>query len=116
MTDKTKNKRNAPIPYRPPVDLIKEFNLRVEQSGLSRNAFITQSIFEAEAPRATRRPVIEQKLVAHLLSQAVVLHGDLQEIACAAKEDRNIESLLQEAVAEIIAIRSACFKAMGHKP
>ncbi len=38
MTNKTKQKRPAPISYRPPADLAEEFQRRVEASGLSVNA------------------------------------------------------------------------------
>lgn len=116
MTDKIDKKRRDPISVRIPDERYDEFLARVEQSGLSRNGYVVQRVLGEEPARASRRPVIEQKLVAHLLSQIIVLHGDLQDIARLAKEGRNIEALLVQASHELTAIRSACFKAMGRKP
>jgi hypothetical protein len=60
MTEKTDQKRDAPVSYRPPADLRDEFRRRVETSGLSANAYITRAIFNAAIPRATRRPAVGQ--------------------------------------------------------
>ena len=47
MTDTdTYTKRESPFAYRPPVDRRTDFIRLVEESGLSRNAFITQCVFD----------------------------------------------------------------------
>lgn len=112
---KDKQKRKPPISYRPPAEFEAEFWLRVERSGLSRNAFITQAIFGGEVPRAARRPVIEKQLIAHLLSQTARLHDDLHEISLMAGPEAGVALKLEQAVAELTAIRQACFHAMGRR-
>jgi len=54
----TKKNREAPISYRPPETLREEFRARVEKSGLSVNAFITQAVFASPPPRQSRRPAV----------------------------------------------------------
>ena len=112
---KDKRSRKPPISYRPPAELEAEFWLRVKRSGLSRNAFITQALFGGEMPRASRRPVIEKQLIVHLLSQTARLHDDLHEISLMAGSDSGVALKLEEAVAELTAIRQACFHAMGRR-
>lgn len=116
MKKQTDAKREAPISYRPPVDLRDEFRVRVERSGLSQNAFITHSVFGGEPPRISRRPGVERKLIAHLLSQTARLHDDLHDIGLVAGDNGDIVLLLEQALAELTAIRSSCFTAMERKP
>ncbi len=116
MAKRTDKKRNPPISYRPPSGREDEFHARVARSGLSQNGYITECIFRGEEPRASRRPVIEQKLIAQLLSQAARLHNDLHEIALMAGESPAIVMRLEQANAELAAIRAACFAAFGRQP
>lgn len=116
MDKKTGRKRSSPISYRPPSGREDEFQARVARSGLSQNGYITECIFGSEAPRASRRPVIEQKLVTQLLSQAVRLRDDLRTISHMAGNSPAIATLLEQANAELAVIRAACFKALGRKP
>ncbi len=81
-----------------------------------RNAYVLQRLFGSEAPRAARRPTVEKKLIGHVLTQAIRLHADLQEIARVAKDGRAVAPLLKRALNELVIIRSALFKAMGRKP
>ena len=64
-----KETRAAPISYRPPTELREAFRARVEASGLPVNAFITQAVFDQDAPRQTRRAPIEQQTIARLLAE-----------------------------------------------
>lgn len=116
MAKRTDKKRNAPISYRPPSGREDEFQARVARSGLSQNGYITECVFRGEAPRASRRPVIEQQLVAQLLSQAARLHDQLHDISLMAGESPAIVMRLEQANAELAAIRAACFKAFGRTP
>jgi len=111
MTEK--KKRDAPISYRPPEALREEFRARVERSGLSVSAYITQSIFESEAPRQVRRAPIEQQQVARLLSEIARLHDCLRELG---RSDGVDPALLDEAVRDLHEIRAALLSALGRKP
>ena len=116
MDEKTGKKRNPPISYRPPSGMEDEFEARVARSGLSQNGYITECIFGGDAPRAARRPVIEQRLVTQLLSQAVRLRDDLHRISLMAGNNPAVVTLLEQANAELAVIRAACFKALGRNP
>jgi len=107
-------KRAAPISYRPPQGLRDEFMERVGKSGLSTCGFITQSVFDTAPPRQSRRPSIEQKLLAKLLNEAAKIHGDLQHIPSADSDDVRVQ--IEAATEELTLIRTALLKAMGRNP
>ena len=115
MEKQNDQKRTGPISYRPPVELEAEFWLRVERSGLSKNAFITQAIFGKEPARAARKPVVEKQVIGHLLAQTARLHDDLREIALVAGSDANVALQLEQILTELVTIRNGCFKAMGRQ-
>ena len=81
MSKKTGKKREAPISYRPPAALREEFHSRVEKSGLSASAFLTKSVFSNDAPRQSRRPATEEKLLAQLLAQAAQIREELKRVS-----------------------------------
>ena len=114
MPNRTKNKRTAPISYRPPQGLRDEFMERIKKSGLSTCAFITESIFNTAPPRQSRRPPIEQKLLARLLNEAAKIHCDLQQIPSSDGEDVRVQ--IEAATEELTLIRTALLKAMGRNP
>ncbi|QYZ67853.1 MAG: hypothetical protein HPY30_00865 [Gammaproteobacteria bacterium (ex Lamellibrachia satsuma)] len=115
MPEKQKDKRSAPISYRPPAALREEFKLRVEKSGLSTSAFITKAVFDARPPRQSRRPALEQKLLARLLGEAAKIRSELHEIALSGGSNGST-LLIDRAVDELTEIRAALLKAMGRKP
>jgi hypothetical protein len=115
MSKKNRTKREAPISYRPPAELREAFAARVEKSGLSTSAFITHAVFSQEAPRQSRRPPVEQKMLAQLLAQAAQIRDQLHEISLTGADDRNTV-LIETAVADLAELRAALFKAMGRKP
>ena len=115
MTEKTKKGREAPISYRPPAELREAFRARVEKSGLSTNAFITKAVFGGDAPRQSRRPAIEEKLLARLLAEAAAIRGQLHEITLTGAQDRDT-ILLEMAASDLAEIRAALLLAMGRKP
>ena len=112
MSKKTGKKRDAPIPYRPPAALRDEFHSRVEKSGLSTSAFLTKSVFGNDAPRQSRRPAIEQKLLAQLLAQAAQIREELKRVSGPDSNPQAIEA----ATEELRLIRVALFKEMGRQP
>lgn len=115
MAERQKKSRSAPISYRPPVALEQEFHVRVEKSGLSVSGFITKAIFDQRPPRQSRRPVIERKLLARLLSEAAAIKDELQQIAI-RDSDGSLELSLERAVDELAQIRAALLKNLGRKP
>jgi hypothetical protein len=110
MPNGKKQKRAAPISYRPPAGLQEEFLARVEKSGLSTCAFITKAIFNEEPPRQSRRPDLEEKLVARLLNEAAKIHGELKAL------DTVDDAKLDTALDTLVEIRAALLKAMGRNP
>lgn len=110
MTERTT--RDAPISYRPPTELRETFHARVEASGLSVNAFITQAIFAQDAPRQRRRAPVEQQMIARLLAEAARLHDRLNAVGSAADVDA---ALFEKAVRDLRELRAACLAALGRK-
>jgi hypothetical protein len=115
MPDKERKKREAPISYRPPSELREEFFARVQKSGLSTSAFLTKAVFGQGPTRQSRRPAIEQQLLARLLVQAAVLRDRLHDIE-AAQEGGDNALLIAQAVEELTVIRAALLKAMQRAP
>jgi hypothetical protein len=115
MSKRTGKKREAPISYRPPAELREEFAARVEKSGLSTSAFITQAVFSREPPRQSRRPPVEQKMLAQLLFRAAQIRDQLHEIAT-TDPDEDQTMLMERAVDDLAELRAAILKGMGRKP
>lgn len=103
-------KRPAPVSYRPPERLRDEFYVRAQNSGLSLNAFITQSVFGASAARQKG----DRKLAACLLSQAAQINDRLADLDQACQSARQ-EAILQECRDELAEIRAALLKQMGKR-
>lgn len=113
MTEKS---REAPISYRPPEALREEFRARVEQSGLSVNAFITQSVFGSAPPRPSRRSprhsLLDQRVLARLLGEAARLRTSLETLPV----DGERQALLhEEAAAALQDIRTLLMQALGRE-
>lgn len=109
MTEKTK--REAPISYRPPQELQEQFRARVEESGLSVNAFITAAVFGDTAPKSARRASAPRADVARLLVETALLNERLKGLVGAADP-----ALLADAARDLREIRAACLKALGRSP
>ena len=116
MPDKDRKKRKPPISYRPPAALRDEFHARVEKSGLSASAFITKAIFNQAPPRQSRRPALQQRLLARLLSEAARIRQDLDDIARQDGYDGGSDPVIAEATRTLTEIRAALLKAMGRNP
>ena len=116
MTERD-DKREAPISYRPPVELRAEFEQRVLASGLSTSAFITKSVFGRDPPRRSRRPSIEHEAVAQILAALAQVRDDLHAINVHSGEGGDADwTQIREAVRPLTEIRALCFKALGRKP
>ena len=87
MTQDAKKQRDPPISYRVPVALKAMFDRKWKKSGLSVSAFITQRIFNALEPRQTRRPAVEETLLADCVSELIQIKEALKTIA---KEDEGV--------------------------
>ncbi|MES9970295.1 MAG: hypothetical protein ABW092_09690 [Candidatus Thiodiazotropha sp.] len=112
MPERKDKKRDAPISYRPPKELREEFYSRVQKSGLSTSAFLTKSVFSHDAPRQSRRPAIEEKLLAKLLFEAAKIRQELSDLDA----DQDSTPLMEEAVQTLTEIRAALLKGLGRNP
>ena len=110
MTEKTRDRRAAPISYRPPEGLREEFHARVQRSGLSTSAFITKAVFDRAPPRQSRRPPVEAELLARLLAEAAAISDRLNE---AGRAD---PAIIEQACRDLTEIRAALLKLMGRLP
>ncbi len=114
MPNGKKQKRAAPISYRPPAGMREEFLARVEKSGLSTCAFITKAVFDLDPSRSSRRPAIEEKLLARLMNEAARIHADLKDLETTDHDE--ISEQLDTAIDVLVEIRAALLKAMGRNP
>lgn len=115
MNDRRPKKRPAPISYRPPQGLSADFRARVQNSGLSVNAFITAAVFGQSAPRSSRNAPLDQKLVAMLLSQAARISSRLEQ-AVPPNGDSARTAVLKECRDELAEIRGCLMQALGRDP
>lgn len=106
MTDR--EKRRAPISYRPPKGREAEFDARVAESGLPVNAFITQRVF------GNQRRNAEKAELARLLAEAARINDRLHEAALSGAEANTL--LLESCQDELHGIRNALMSLMGRKP
>jgi transcriptional regulator with AAA-type ATPase domain len=114
MPEKSHKKREAPVSYRPPAALRDEFFARVEKSGLSTCAYLTNAVFGQAASRRARRPAAEEKQLARLLAQTASLRAQLDEIRTAQPEQK--AALVDRATEELMLIRASLLRAMGRAP
>lgn len=81
MSENEQKRRDPPISYRVPVAWREGFDRRWKKSGLSISAFLTQCIFDALEPRQTRRPAVEEALLADCVSELIQIKEALKTIA-----------------------------------
>ncbi|WP_460590084.1 hypothetical protein [Haliea atlantica] len=114
METKKGKKREAPISYRPPAALRDDFHARVERSGLTISGFITRAVFGTEPGRAARRPAIEEKMLAKLLTEAAAIRQLFQDIEAPGEKENSQE--IERAVQCLEDIRAAIFTSLRRKP
>jgi len=107
----TEKKREAPISYRPPCELREQFRARVEESGLSVNAFITAAVFGEGSPKPARRTSASRADVARLLAETALLNERLKALMAVTDT-----GAVEGAMADLREIRAACLKALGRSP
>lgn len=110
MMEKTDKKRDAPISYRPPADLAGEFRRRVEQSGLSANAYITRAVFNAPIPRGARKPPVEKQMLAELLARSGAIRDALDNATRIDAENADTAQAVKAGVAELEIIAAGILK------
>lgn len=111
MAEYGNEKRRSPIPWRPPAERWDEFDARVAESGLSRNAFLTECVFG----RSRHRPA-EVNLLARILGMGQAIADGLRSFNAAAARDAEIEATLDDTKRILIDIRTALFRLMGRTP
>jgi hypothetical protein len=116
MTEKTTDKRASPISYRPPADLTDEFKRRVEQSGLSVNAYITRAVFNAPIPRGARTPPVEKQMLADLLDYSGAIRDALDEAIRVTGDDARVAEATEAAAKELEIIAAAIMKLLERGP
>ena len=109
MPDKKTKKRTAPISYRPPKELRQEFHARVESSGLSINAFLTEAVFG----RNRHRPAELEKL-AVILAKTAQISDQLHEISLAGTVNSALP--IEAACDDLTEIRAAILKLAARQP
>ena len=110
MTEKTDKTRDSPISYRPPADLAGEFRRRVEQSGLSVNAYITRAVFNAPIPRGARKPPVEKQMLAELLARSGAIRDALDNAARLDRDNPDTAGAIKAGVAELEIIAAGVLK------
>ena len=116
MTEKTDQKRDAPVSYRPPAKLRDELYRRIEASGLPVNAYITKALFDLPTPRGTRRPPVEKEMLALLLARSAAIRDALDSTARVAGDEANAADALKAACDELAVIRAALMTLMERAP
>lgn len=104
-----KDKRKAPISYRPPKALEEEFDALVAASGLSVNAFITDAVF-----RNGRYKQADLVLLNRLLAEMAAVRDQL--VALRPDDDADLESAIDQALLAQTEIRNAILTYTGRKP
>jgi hypothetical protein len=113
-SEKDKKKRPPPVSYRPPEELREAFAQRVQDSGLNTSAYITRAVFGQEPGKRSRRPPIEQKLLAKLLAETAQIRTQLDEIMLTGVAQNTAQhGQLLEVLQDI---RAALLHGMGRKP
>lgn len=116
MTEKKTDKRASPISLRLPADLAGEFKRRVEQSGLSANAYIIRAIFNAPIPRGARTPPAEKQMLAQLLSRSGVIRDALDEAVRTTGGDPRTAEAAEAAAKELELIAAGILKMLERGP
>lgn len=88
---------------------------RVELSGCSPAALIRHGIFDAPLPRAIPRPTVEHREVARLLAELGKIGSNINQLARHANAGRFQSNSIELAMRELLVLRSACLKALGHE-
>jgi len=113
MAKKKTSKRNPPISYRPPVALQSEFEKRVERSGLSVSAYLTQCVFEKTQPRQLRRPMVEKSVLGKSIAYLGKISDEL-ELYC-REDDEELKDLIRDQKILLIDLRNLFMAALGRK-
>lgn len=116
MTEKKTDKRDSPISYRPPADLADEFRRRVEQSGLSVNAYINRAVFNAPIPRGARTPPAEKQMLALIVSRSGAIRDALEAAVRKSGGDARTADAAEAAVRELEIITAGVLKMLERGP
>ena len=110
MPEKTgKNRRPAPISYRPPKGREAEFRARVAASGKSANGFLNDCVFSKR-----QRGSADRQDLARLLHIAGQISDQLDDITLTGG-DNNVLTI-ESCHVELREIRNALLALMGRKP
>lgn len=88
---------------------------RAERAGCSRAALVRRGLFETPLPRAIPRPTVEHREVARLLAEIGKIGSNINQLAKHANAGRYQANSIELALRELLALRAACMKALGHR-
>lgn len=87
----------------------------VERTGYSRAALVRYGLFQTPLPRAVPRPTVDHKAVAQLLGELGRLGGNVNQLAKHANAGRFQANSVELAMRDLLALRTACMKALGYE-
>lgn len=99
MSEKTKQKREAPLSVRLTKAEREELIRLADRAGLSMNAFVKAQVFGKSPPRSARRVSADGQTMARLLAACAVIGDSLSQL-------EGDESLSPEGLASVAAIRA----------
>lgn len=112
MPDRKDKKRDAPISIRATPEEKKQLFANAAKAGLSLSAYMKKQALDVEPPRQSRRPSVEEKLLAKMLNELAKARQDLRNV----DGDPDSSLHMKTAVQTLIETRAALLKAMGREP
>ncbi|MEW8524861.1 MAG: hypothetical protein AB2552_17575 [Candidatus Thiodiazotropha endolucinida] len=114
MPDRKDKKRDAPISIRVTPEEKKQLFANAAKAGLSLSAYMKKLALDVDPPRQSRRPSLNQKILAKLSPYFAKNRDQLDRIEALGGEHGNTP-LMQEAVATLNEIRTILMKESGRR-
>jgi hypothetical protein len=111
--------RPNPLTIRLPDDERAELEARADRAGLSVSGYFRSAVLDAPWPRVTRRPTVDQQLLARILDALGHSHigSNVNQLAKIANAGSWPDSrLLKQACDDIRMIRDMLIRALGFTP
>jgi hypothetical protein len=115
MSKKTRKKRLSPLSIRVTEEEKERIVENANKAGQSVSGYLKKLALNVDPPRQSRRPPVEQKMLAQMLAHAAAIRDQLHEISLTGADDRQA-LLMERAVDDLAEIRAALLNAMGRKP
>ena len=112
MPDRKDKKRISPLSIRVTEEEKKQLLADAAKAGLSLSAYMKKQALDVDPPRQSRRPSIEEKLLAKILNDLANVRQNLRHV----DGDPDSSLHMKTAVQTLIETRAALLKAMGREP